>query len=621
MSDKDATFSINLDSNTSDVSDRDAASLEALRQKVDAATASIKNGTAALRALRGSSEEVINAKTALKARIDAEKSAVSSANLEILKQGTSYAALVTRSKAAKAATDDHAKSQRGLTAGIEAAGGPLDGIRAKLSSLKDMFSGANVGALLLGASMAILVVAVVAASTAFIAGTAALTKFAVTSSDAMRSLALTRQAIAGSAEDSARMGDQIDRLRQKIPLTTDEFSKLYASVRTSFDQSRVSGKGILDVVTLVGSATAAAGDQAASKLREIAERGKDVGRLQISGGFSSFSGGTGKSELAGTGVKFEDVAKQLAANTKTSLDQAKQALQRGSVSYVDGIKALREAAEKAYGEINAKKLISIDAITKRFDDDLHSLTKGINLEPFLQALSKIESLFSTTTPTGYALKTMFTALGNAFGDISKTGAPLVETAIKLVVLGMLKLTNVALATALGIKLAFKSDAAKDLSKALDVAAAAADGLSAPFVLAYKAAKALYDLVDSKSEVSAAKISIAGSPGGNTGFTGPSAPKSAVIAPAHAAGGIVAAPAPGEYFASVAPGEMIVPAGSGGGRGGSPVTIAPVFHIHASGSSPRELAQAVASPSILGQLTKAIEDACKSLGIPTQAAPT
>jgi hypothetical protein len=101
----------------------------------------------------------------------------------------------------------------------------------------------------------------------------------------------------------------------------------------------------------------------------------------------------------------------------------------------------------------------------------------------------------------------------------------------------------------------------------------------------------------------------------------------VIAPAHATGGVVAKPAPGEYFASVAPGEAIVPAGGGRGAsgGGTSITI-PSFSviIQAGSTEGRKAAAAVADVvnggSFRAQLVKALEDVLKGAGVPAMAAP-
>src|SRR6202008_1610933 len=86
-----------------EVSREDAAALEGLRAKIEQSQTAIKGMSGALRSLRGASDEVVAAKTALKARLDAERGAISQANLALLKQGQTYEQLQAKMRAAEAA--------------------------------------------------------------------------------------------------------------------------------------------------------------------------------------------------------------------------------------------------------------------------------------------------------------------------------------------------------------------------------------------------------------------------------------------------------------------------------------------------------------------------------------
>ena len=263
------------------------------------------------------------------------------------------------------------------------------------------------------------------------------------------------------AEDTARMGDQIDKLRQKIPLTTDEFSKLYASTRASFDGSLASGKDILGLVTAIGSATGAGAEAAAAKVKEIAERSKNFGRVTINQGTRPV---VGKGELAGTGLDANAFAESVSKTLNVPLERAKTILRTTGVDMATYAKAAVFATNKAFGEINASKMLSLDSISKRLRDDFSALTKGVNLEPFLKGLDRIEKLFTTSTTSGYALKVVFTTIGNAFGDIAGKGAPLLETAI----LELVKLSNEFLRAEIFIKKTFGKGTAAGAEHMRDV---------------------------------------------------------------------------------------------------------------------------------------------------------
>ncbi|MGO9358048.1 MAG: hypothetical protein ACLP1D_10280 [Xanthobacteraceae bacterium] len=660
MAGEEARFSVNIDGNASAFSAEASASLEKLRASTVESQEAIKGMSTALRALRGNSEEVRGAKDQLRAKIDAERASLSTANLAILKQGTNLQELNKQHKLTAQGAKGAEDAEKGLNNGLLRLLGVSRESRLAIGEFSSGIKLSELASAGLVAGALALAAAIAAVSIAAIAGVYALGKWIVETADAGRALALTRQGIAGSADDTKRMGDQIDLLRQKVPLTTDALSELYRTTRTAFDGTRVSGQAILDVVTTIAQTAGAMGDSAAAKIKEITERGKNLGRLQILPGFNSFSGGAGgKGELAGTGIDFNDVAKHLAENTGVSLAKAKTQLARGAVAYVDGIKALRQTAEKSFGETNAAKLLSLDNQAKRFHDDLKELVKGVDLTPFLKALQKIESVFSANTVSGYALKKVFEAIGKSLGLAATDGAPLLQTALRVLILETVKLTSAFLTLDIWIKRTFSKSNLDGVDK-LEIAMAAGKvalygvlavlGLMgaalvltlAPVILmaigfekAYSGAKKLYDLVNGQKVVNGGEANAARgvNVGGATtlsggGRTAPANPTIGppVIAPAHASGGIVARPSAGEYFASVAPGETIVPRGgssSGGGGGGGPRVLRVEVAVRADGGGAHAAAIVgeMQRGSFLSDLTKAISEINLSLGIPSQQVPT
>src|SRR5690349_7007616 len=128
MPDKVATFSINLDGNAKDVSKETAAELETLRSAVEKGQRAIKDMVAAQRSLRGASDEVKDAKEQLKAKIEAERGAVSQANLALLKQGVTYEALALKARQKE-------KADRGVAEGLKSMHGPASELTEKLEKL------------------------------------------------------------------------------------------------------------------------------------------------------------------------------------------------------------------------------------------------------------------------------------------------------------------------------------------------------------------------------------------------------------------------------------------------------------------------------------------------------
>jgi hypothetical protein len=653
----EAVWSISLGGDVKDVSTEAAAALEELRARANTAEEAIKRGSAALRGLRGSSDEVKTAKEKLKAQIDAERTAFSSANLEILKQGSNLKALNERTaqhqkearatelaqlKAAEAAKRDADQSE-GLNMGLLKLLGVSRETRMKISELGSGFTAAELAEAGLVAGSLALVGALAGVAYAAEKGASALIKFTIAGADQNRTLQLSRQWIAGSAEDSSRMGDQIDRLRQKIPLTTDELSKLYATTRASLDGTRVSGQGILDVVEGVGQASGAGATAAAAKIDEIIRRGAAYGRTGINIGIGPLARTGG--ELAGTGLKAEDITGSLAKDLGISVEKAASMLRRGVVPIGAAAKALREAAEKSFGQINLEKMTTLDAVTNKWHDDLIALTRGAvpGLQSFWSEMGKIENLFSTTTTSGYALKEMVTGIGVSLGVVSHRDGPAVETFLRLTILEASKLEGAFLKLELQYLKTFKKsdfdpvdmfrrvssvvkEIVLDVGTILTMFSQANDAIGeVAKVVSFGALSSPFDRQPDTDR----ETPVDNSPRFHSDFEPVRQPISIVrdkplprVAPAHAMGGLVMQPAPGEAFASVAPGETIVPRGGVPGRaqGGAPreIHINLTLRVEAHSAHAKDVADAVTSSSFIADLEHALSTILKGNGIPGQA---
>jgi hypothetical protein len=654
-----------------------ATSLQELKAQADKSQEAIRVASSSLRLLRGNSDEVKVAQGQLKAQLDQQRAALSAANLEVVKRGSSLRQL---------GEEERKAAQSGLDSSLLR----LFGVsRETRLAIKEFSSGVDVASVAQAGAVAgalALAAAIAAVTVAAVAGGIALSRWAFEAANVARNQSIARQAIAGSQADSERMGDQIDLLRRKVPLATEEFSELYRQIRTTLDNSYVSGPGILNTVTLLGSATAAAGKEASSKIEALVKRGKDSGRFGITpgseaGGLGGMARGFGAGELAGTGIQFDQVAAALAAQENISIEKARVMLVRHTVEINKGIQAMTTAAGAAYGDTLARKLISADVIAQRFRDDLTSLARGAipPLEDFLRGLSKIENVFSTTTTSGYALKQIVTSLSTVLFGAAAGTTPTIVTALRQSILWATRLTSSLLDVAIGVKRALNDPERvarwganfKIALDAVSVAAAIAVGYLAALTISVAAAAAPWvalgaailvtaEALQKASEAYQAWQSIQGfsatdlgkrvdregfgavnadldakanalrdqrraqrarderegNIGGGTGVR-------EIEAPAHAAGGLVMRPAPGELFASVAPGERILPAGrgAGGAGGGGRASVTVNFTLHVSGGKdPPGTVAAIQGSSFLADLTKAIEEVLDSAGVPKQAVP-
>jgi hypothetical protein len=150
--------------------------------------------------------------------------------------------------------------------------------------------------------------------------------------------------------------------------------------------------------------------------------------------------------LAEAGVKAKDLPNALkaAATAEAALGES------GSAKIVEQLKAgKKSAAELAtemnnkFGRVVAKKMKSLSSLSDRFSRNLQDLFSGVNLEPFLDALSRVVDLFDASTASGKFLQRIL-------GGAAQTLIDLMVPAINAVVRGFLKLEIAVLRAEIGI---------------------------------------------------------------------------------------------------------------------------------------------------------------------------
>lgn len=378
--------------------------------------AKIKDAGNALKRLKGNSLEVVAARSQLKAILNSERAVMSANALSLAKLGTTYEKVSAQKKKL-----EDAKLKKAAEANKELAQ-TFEPLTSKLGVFKGLLDGSTSGTKLAVLGVAGLAAAVVALTVALAAGVVVLAKWAIGAANTARSMGLMREAATGSAQDAANLGIHIDVLAKKVPTAKAALNDLAVSLR----KGGTGGQTLVDTLNAVAQASAALGDDAGNKLREFIDRGRLTQRFQVN-----------PLELQGTGLKFDDVAKSLSKNLKVGINEARQALLEGRVRLGDGAKALRDAVESKFAGINLRKMLDLNVMAEKFGETLDELTGGINLEPLLEGISDIASVFSTSTESGAALKDMVTAFGNALGTTVKENAPLMKNFIRGLIIGAL----------------------------------------------------------------------------------------------------------------------------------------------------------------------------------------
>lgn len=203
--------------------------------------------------------------------------------------------------------------------------------------------------------------------------------------DAERSAALYRQALTGSKEQAQALNTWEIHLADSTGLTRESINKSSAV----FSKARLSNKEYTASLEATALAQASMGDQLAGKVEELTTRYARRGVFTL-----------GRFELDGTGLQTAEVAASLAKSTNVSVAEAQRALVSGRLPLEKGAAALRDALKLKFGEVVSAKSISFEALSNRAKDRLGAFVGQIDFTPVNSALSRMLTLFDSSTVTG-----------------------------------------------------------------------------------------------------------------------------------------------------------------------------------------------------------------------------
>jgi hypothetical protein len=505
-SDKTAYYRIGIDGNVRQFSEEASTSMKELAEKIANANAVIKEMSNANRNLKGSSDEVKNAKEQLSAAIQKEKLAVVGANLELLKQGATYDRVVKEAKAAaqaatlKATADAQAVKEAkaaaaakeawlaqeaaaftkvadaakkaadaakigGKEKGGEGEGKGIGAFIARLILGRENMALFNRGSLAMGAALLVVSAAAYEAAKTIASLTFELSKWIIVTASMQKSEQLTREAFSGSAGNAANLGTQVALLASKVPTSTAALNDL----ATQLMRTRLSGATVVDAFNAISQASAAAGPEVGKQIEDWITRGQRFGRMSLN-----------PLEMQNTGIMFKDVAKEYAAVQRIGFDQAQKELFLGTAKLSAGATALRIVVERQFANINAQKMLTLDHITETWGKHLRTLTTGVDFTQIARPLGEIMSLFDASTASGKALKSLVEMLGGSIGDVFHGAVQFIQDFVEkseiLILRAILKFYDFrdAVREVTGDKTALSNmDLFSDVLKALGAVAAAA----------------------------------------------------------------------------------------------------------------------------------------------------
>ncbi len=256
-------------------------------------------------------------------------------------------------------------------------GGPVGGAGQKLFSFADGLKKMG-GAAGSGAGLVLgLTVAVVAIAAAFIAGVVAVGQWAVGLADANRSAALTTEALSRSKASLKGLGDMMPGIADRTGLTGDALQDMAKQL----DGAGVTAKDMPAALEAAAMAEAALGKGGAADLIKDLKEGKKS-------------------------------ASALAAEMKTR-----------------------------FGDIVAKKMLSLDGQAAKLKGNLAETFGGLNIEGLLGGLAKMVGLLDANSSSGKAIKWIFESLFQPLIDGAAESFPAIERFFLGVMIGALKIYN------------------------------------------------------------------------------------------------------------------------------------------------------------------------------------
>lgn len=315
--------------------------------------------------------------------------------------------------------------------GADAAGLNVGGLKSKFEALK-AFGPAGV--------VVAVVVAVIALGIALAKTAYDLTKFAIESGDAARSMGILMEAAGGSAAAGKDMGGMVGRLRKDFAGSREEIAGMVLELR----RGGLAGADLERTVRLVGVETKTMGEAAGGILKGLIDKGHVTKKFVLN-----------PFDLRGTGLEFNDVAKQLVRMTGRTLGDVKGALQNGQVKLTDGIQALEAAVRAKFGDLAKRQLLALPVQLDRARENIKNIFSVVSVDKFLDKLSSVLGLLDETTTTGQILRMLAKEVFQPLIDFAASSAlPMIKGFIDGATIAILDITIAALKAYIWFKKTF-----------------------------------------------------------------------------------------------------------------------------------------------------------------------
>jgi hypothetical protein len=202
-------------------------------------------------------------------------------------------------------------------------------------------------------------------------------------------MSILMEAAGGSAAAGKDMGGMVRRLRNDFAGSREEIAGMVLELR----RSGLQGIHLERTVRAVGIATKTMGEAAGGILKGLIDKGRLTKRFVLN-----------PFDLRGTGLEFNDVAKELSRMTGRTIGTVKGAMQNGMVKLTDGIAALEAATKAKFGDLAKRQLLALPEQMGRARENMKDIFAAVKVDKFLEGLSKVLGLLDETTQMGQTLR-------------------------------------------------------------------------------------------------------------------------------------------------------------------------------------------------------------------------
>lgn len=308
-------------------------------------------------------------------------------------------ALAKASAEAKSQAAETAGALAKVGQGVSAAGGPLGGLLGKMELFKDIGFAGAVG---LAAG------AVVVLTAAALAGVSALASYGLAAAGAARDARILADALTGSATLGAEFDAVVTQLASKVPMARGQI----ADLARELNLMKLGRRDMQAGLTAIAITTSAIGDAAGNVIKGVVQSSAAMKRFTLGARnmWGEYQG------LAGSGLTSNEVLTALAAQLGVGIQEAEKRLRTGRVSIKDGMRALEAATESRFGGAIAAKMKAFDVQLSKAKENLDGMFRDVDIEPALDGLKSLLSIFDDSTVAGTMLKTL---LNEGLGGISR----------------------------------------------------------------------------------------------------------------------------------------------------------------------------------------------------------